>query len=56
MQTLQEIQSSGIRISAVRANAHGIVSSYIGYRRGRRVYGFFDHKSGKYVEESAPHR
>ena len=54
MKTAQQITADGVKLKAMSQDGNGHVTSYIGIRRGRRVYGRFDHTKQRYIEEPAP--
>lgn len=46
----------GVKLKAYSSNGSGDVTSYIGTRKGKRVYGSYDYQKGKYIEKDAPRR
>ena len=54
MKQVKALTADGLKLKAMSQNGNGEVTSYIAIRRGRRVYGRYDHKLNRYIEELAP--
>jgi len=54
MKQVKALTADGLKLKAMSQNGNGEVASYIAIRRGRRVYGRYDHKLNRYIEELAP--
>jgi len=51
MKTFKELKADGLKISAMSENGAFKVTSYIGKRGRKRVYGYFDHVLNRYEEK-----
>lgn len=51
MKNFNDFTKDGYNILACSSDGNFMVTSYIAKRRGRKIYGYFNHKKGEYVEQ-----
>lgn len=52
MKTSKQFASEGYKFLALSENGTFHVTSYIARKSGRKIYGYFDYKLNKYIEEN----